>query len=582
VAESQGKKVRIVGRYALYGSIAAGGMATVHFGRLLGTAGFSRTVAIKRLHAQFAADSDFVSMFLDEARLAARIRHPNVVQTVDVVATDGELFLVMEYVPGESLARMARLADTSGQRIPHRIISACLAGTLHGLHAAHEAKDERGRPLGIVHRDVSPQNVLVGTDGVPRLIDFGVAKAAGRMQSTREGQIKGKLAYMPPEQLKGGEVTRATDIYSAGVMLWELITGKRLFAGENEGVVVTKVLAGKVAPPSQMLGTHSSLTPQVRAALERLDTIVLTAVHGDPTKRFATAKAMAEAIEDAIQPATSSQIADWLERNADEQLSKRAAHVAEIESLSATPADLNFADLQNAMQQGSDANKASSPIASSPTGGESVQGLSTNNPGARNPMMSTLALPPSMSPPASPFGQPQNGAIGESGASLGLNTLSTSASYVGLQPETPAKNNTVLFAVLLGVAMLVLGVGAAAVWNMVSSRGPTIMATTSPSNSSAIGGTGIQLATATATTPTGSALSSGLGTSVESVAPTATATVAPTVLVTASQRPTSQKPWPPQAPQTKPSTNAAPAKNTCATDPYVMKDGIRTVRLECR
>src|ERR1700684_4435730 len=135
-------------------------MATVHIGRLPGPVGFSRTVAIKRLHAQYAADPEFVSMFLDEARLAARIRHPNVVPTLDVVATGGELFLVMEYVPGESLAKLSR-----GQRqpTPNRIISTVMAGALHGLHAAHEAKDERGHPLGIVHRDVSPQNILVGT-----------------------------------------------------------------------------------------------------------------------------------------------------------------------------------------------------------------------------------------------------------------------------------------------------------------------------------------------------------------------------------------------------------------------------------
>jgi len=200
------KAVRVVGRYALYAEIAAGGMATVHFGRLLGPVGFSRTVAIKRLHPQFAKDPEFVSMFLDEARLAARIRHPNVVPTLDVVATQGELFLVMDYVQGESLSRLIRAARERGHRIPPRIVSSILTGALHGLHAAHEAKNERGEPLNIVHRDISPQNVLVGSDGVPRVLDFGVAKAAGRVQTTREGQLKGKLAYMAPEQI-GGQVT---------------------------------------------------------------------------------------------------------------------------------------------------------------------------------------------------------------------------------------------------------------------------------------------------------------------------------------------------------------------------------------
>jgi serine/threonine-protein kinase len=190
---------RIVGRYALYGEIASGGMATVYLGRLLGQVGFSRTVAIKCLHPQFAKDPDFMSMFLDEARLAARIQHPNAVQTLDVVATEADLFLVMEYLQGESLSRLIKASTAKGQAIPLEIVTSIICGMLHGLHAVHEARDEHGAPLGIVHRDVSPQNVLVGVDGVARVLDFGVAKAAGRIQTTREGQLKGKLSYMAPE-----------------------------------------------------------------------------------------------------------------------------------------------------------------------------------------------------------------------------------------------------------------------------------------------------------------------------------------------------------------------------------------------
>src|SRR6202044_2296810 len=143
--------VRIVGRYALYGVLASGGMATVHFGRLIGPVGFSRTVAIKRLHPQFASDPEFVAMFLDEARLAARIRHPNVVQTLDVVALDGELFLVMDYVQGESLSRLGRACGRKEEPVPLEVVSSVVCGALHGLHAAHEATSEDGEPLGIVH-----------------------------------------------------------------------------------------------------------------------------------------------------------------------------------------------------------------------------------------------------------------------------------------------------------------------------------------------------------------------------------------------------------------------------------------------
>ena len=223
---------RLIGRYALFGEIASGGMATVHFGRLLGPVGFARTVAVKRLHPQFARDPEFVSMFLDEARVAARIQHPNVVATIDVVALEGELFLVMEYVLGETFSKLLRSARNRGQRVPLRVVTALLAGSLHGLHAAHEAKNEHGEPLGIVHRDVSPQNVIVGIDGVARVLDFGVAKAVGRLQSTREGQLKGKLSYMAPEQIRSGQVDRRTDIYAASIMLWEALVGKRLYDGE--------------------------------------------------------------------------------------------------------------------------------------------------------------------------------------------------------------------------------------------------------------------------------------------------------------------------------------------------------------
>ena len=233
-----------LGRYVLFDAIARGGMATIHFGRLSGPVGFSRTVAIKRLHANFATDPEFVAMFLDEARLAARIRHPNVVPTLDVVATHGEVFIVLEYVAGESLAKLWRAHHDKGEIVPIPFSMAIMAHTLHGLHAAHEVTDEHGEPLGMVHRDVSPQNVIVGTDGIARVLDFGVAKAAGRLQETGDsGALKGKLAYMAPEQLTGRSVSRQTDIYAASVILWELLTGKRLVDGDNDAQRAAKVLS---------------------------------------------------------------------------------------------------------------------------------------------------------------------------------------------------------------------------------------------------------------------------------------------------------------------------------------------------
>jgi serine/threonine protein kinase len=300
-------------------------MGTVHYGRLVGPVGFSRLVAIKRLHPQYAKDPEFVAMFLDEARLAARIQHPNVVPTLDVVSTEGELFLVMDYVQGETLARLNRTVRDAGTHIPTGIALTIMVQALHGLHAAHEAKDERGAPLGIVHRDISPQNVLVGVDGVARVLDFGVAKAAVRLQTTREGQLKGKLAYMAPEQI-GGTVDRLTDVYAAGVLLWEALTGRRLYEAANEGQLLQKVLRGKPDRPS----AHVRELPAV------IDEITLRALELDPRKRFATAREMALALERTGEVAMSSEVGEWVEATARSELSQRAERLAEIESSTKT------------------------------------------------------------------------------------------------------------------------------------------------------------------------------------------------------------------------------------------------------
>jgi serine/threonine-protein kinase len=315
------KDVRVVGRYALCDKIAGGGMATVHLGRLLGQAGFSRTVAIKRLHAHLAGDPEFVSMFIDEARLAARIHHPNVVSTLDVVARESELFLVMEYVHGESLARLLRSTVERRELVPPRIGAAIVAGFLHGLHAAHEARNERGEPLNMVHRDVSPQNVIVGIDGVSRVVDFGVAKAVGRMQTTRDGQLKGKLAYMAPEQITDGPVTRRTDIYAATIVFWELLTGRRLFQAENEAAVMNAVLTATAAPPSALAPVPTSLDSIVRRGLAR-----------EAEARFETAREMALAIEQSIDIALPSEVGAWVQDIAEQALTLRAELVGNIES----------------------------------------------------------------------------------------------------------------------------------------------------------------------------------------------------------------------------------------------------------
>jgi hypothetical protein len=316
---------RVVGRYLLFDEVASGGMATVHLGRLLGPAGFARTVAIKRMHPQFAKEPEFVSMFMNEARLASRIQHPNVVSTLDVIAQDGELLLVMEYVPGESLSKLLRVAAQQGGHagglLDPGLIGTIMAGALHGLHAAHEARDVSGEALGMVHRDVSPQNILIGVDGVARVLDFGVAKAASRLHTTRDGQLKGKLAYMAPEQLSGGPVDRRADVFAAGIVHWEALTGRRLFPGNDVGEVMGRILSGTIQPPSAMV-------PELA---EDLDDVVMRALERDPARRYATARAYAIAVESAAPMMLPREVGEWAAQIAATTLGDRAAKVAALE-----------------------------------------------------------------------------------------------------------------------------------------------------------------------------------------------------------------------------------------------------------
>jgi hypothetical protein len=323
---------RTVGRYVLWGVIGSGGCATVHLGRLVSEGGFSRTVAVKRLHSEYSADPDFVAMFLDEARLAGRIHHPNVVQSLDVLGSRDvhgarELFMIMDYVEGETLSRLVSRCGTRGERPPMPIVLSIMSGVLRGLHAAHEARSESGEPLELVHRDVSPQNVVVGVDGVARLLDFGIAKAIGRVHTTRQGDFKGKAAYMAPEQIVG-VATKLSDVYAASVVLWEALTGRRLFTGENQAAVLHQVVAVDIASPR-------SVAPEVAPAIEG---IVMRGLARDPGDRFASALIMAESLEKAGALASHSEVGAWVRRVARDELAERAAKVALIES--AEPGEL--------------------------------------------------------------------------------------------------------------------------------------------------------------------------------------------------------------------------------------------------
>jgi serine/threonine-protein kinase len=313
--ETEKRHSMTVGRYLLHRQIARGGMATIHIARLMGDEGFSRIVAAKRLLPEFAEDTEFVAMFMDEARIASKVHHPNVVPVLDLVTTTDEVMLVQEYVHGVPLHVLLRTAHEAGKKIPVRIAVSIAAQTLAGLHAAHTTVDEMGAPLDIVHRDVSPQNVMVAVDGSARLLDFGVAKATMAAHVTRDGTFKGKLAYSAPEQVRGKPVQQS-DVYALAVVLWELLVGHRMHGtAQGEAELVATILGGKIPPITEALANEAdwgAIDSDEWKALSVIEPIVQKGLAVEVADRFQTAAAMEEALAKAVPPASSSEVATWV------------------------------------------------------------------------------------------------------------------------------------------------------------------------------------------------------------------------------------------------------------------------------
>lgn len=302
-----------IGRYLLHRQIARGGMATIHIARLIGDVGFSRIVAAKRLLPEFAEDPEFVAMFLDEARIASKVHHRNVVPVLDVVTTGEETILVQEYVHGAPLHWLLRTAQQGKTRIPPDIAVSIACQVLSGLHAAHETLDEIGMPLHIVHRDVSPQNVMVATDGTARLLDFGVAKATMGAHVTREGLFKGKLAYSAPEHLRG-QATRQSDVYSLTVLLWELLVGHRMHqTAQAEAEIVATIMNGELPTITEALASERDMIGAEHwRALQAIEPIIKIGLAVKVTDRWTTAANMEQALIDVIQPASLIDVTAWL------------------------------------------------------------------------------------------------------------------------------------------------------------------------------------------------------------------------------------------------------------------------------
>jgi|GEM_PF-448208 len=443
-------------------------MATVHLARQLGAAGFARMVAVKRLHERFSRDPEFVGMFLDEARIVARIRHPNVVQTVDVVAENGELFLVMEYIHGESLVRLVASANRAGTRVPIGVIAAVLCDSLRGLHEAHEACGETGEPLGIVHRDVSPQNILVGADGIARVLDFGVAKASQRIQTTQTGQLKGKLSYMAPEQVTNGPLDRRTDVYAAAVVLWEALTGAKLFHGDSEAAVLNQILLESPRAPSRI---NRDVPPE-------LDAVVLRGLSRAPEERFASAREMASAIERAVSLATASEVGEELKGQCAKTLSARAQLIASIEARTSTKnlreAVDSLRSLQSARSSPSREMVAVNPAAMSSapppvTPGDPRESSAAARGSGSGPVASApppfhgSTPPPTSAPVLVASFPPSSGAPGGGGPGAGGTGNGRGIAASGARPGTTDNGARIALAVTAAAGLIALAGGTAGV-----------------------------------------------------------------------------------------------------------------------
>ncbi len=310
-----------LGRYRVVDEIGIGGMASVHLGRMDGPGGFQKWVAIKRIHPHLVEDDTFVHMFLDEARVAARISHPNVATVFELGKHEDTYWIAMEYLHGEPLREVMRRTEELGQPMPPEIACRVIADAAEGLHAAHELLGKNGEKLQLVHRDVTPHNLFVTYDGTTKVVDFGIAKFSSRMASTRAGTLKGKLAYMSPEQVSGEPIDRRTDIFALGVVLWELTTGQRLFRMESDLDTLAKVQECNVPRPSNV----------VRGYPIDLEKIVMKALSKQKNERYKTSREFSRALQSLLMRRglfiASDEVAGYTQSIFQDRIRKREEHL---------------------------------------------------------------------------------------------------------------------------------------------------------------------------------------------------------------------------------------------------------------
>jgi serine/threonine-protein kinase len=341
------------GNYELVRRLATGGMAEIFLARQQGLEGFEKELVIKRILPHLAAEAGFIRMFLDEARIAARLNHRNIAQIFNLGAQGGTYFIAMEYVEGRDLRGVWKLCEQRGEPMPAHIACFIIAQAASALHHAHKATNRAGKALGIVHRDVSPQNILVADTGAVKVVDFGIAKAADSSTHTRAGVLKGKFAYMSPEQAAGQKIDRRTDIFALGVVLHELLTGKRLFKRDTDVSTLTAVGECRAERPSNM----------IEGLPEDLDDVVLKALRRNPKDRYPEAEQFQLALEQWILkhqlPSGEPAVAQFVAALPAE-VEKKAAERARKAQKGGTPAKAEKKELETRMQRSKVAAKQSS------------------------------------------------------------------------------------------------------------------------------------------------------------------------------------------------------------------------------
>lgn len=309
-----------VGRYRLIDRLAVGGMAELFLGFTQSMHGFEKLVVLKRILPQFAENPDFVRMFLDEARLAATLDHPNIAHVYDIGEHHGSYFFSMEYVHGQSLLKVMRAVTKARRPLPLEHSLNVIIGTCSGLHYAHEKNGLDGTALGIVHRDISPPNLILTYDGMVKVVDFGIAKAATAKSNTAVGTLKGKIPYMAPEQCRSEPLDRRSDIFSIGIILYELTVGRRLFQAETEIAIIQKITSGGFPPPTSV---HPSYPGELEA-------IVMRALQLNPDARYSTARDLQIDLEEFAREyklaISSARLGSFMEELFDEDARRMPVH----------------------------------------------------------------------------------------------------------------------------------------------------------------------------------------------------------------------------------------------------------------